>query len=202
MRERLDEGRYVSPGPLWWGFEWQGAACQAERVGAPFPPGVVLLDEIDKADSSVPKDLLECLGNRQFAGPSGTVVRCGAVPPLVVVTTNEERSLPDAFLRRCLVLQMGLPRGEMDLLDWLKRRGRAHFGRDQVEDAVLDRAAAMLAEDRSRAQRRSLSPPGGAEYFDLLRSLCYLGESEDHRLQLLEEIGEFALRKHPEDRAE
>lgn len=64
VRERLDDRRYVHPGPLWWGFAWDDAKTQAERAGAPRPievegadPSrgvVVLLDEIDKADSSVP----------------------------------------------------------------------------------------------------------------------------------------------------
>ncbi|MDY7096397.1 MAG: AAA family ATPase, partial [Acidobacteriota bacterium] len=57
-----DEGHYVVPGPLWWAFNWSNAEAQAERAGEAAPPvpescdpknGVVLLlDEIDKADSS------------------------------------------------------------------------------------------------------------------------------------------------------
>ncbi|MEO1086395.1 MAG: MoxR family ATPase, partial [Acidobacteriota bacterium] len=122
--DRLSESNYVTPGPLWWGFEWKNAHRQAQRAQAcpddahaDAPDGVVvLLDEIDKADSSVPNGLLECLGQRQFAGPLGTTVRCGPTPPLVLVTTNEERSLPDAFLRRCLVLHMKLPTVDSELL--------------------------------------------------------------------------------------
>lgn len=72
VAQRLDEMRYVTPGPLWWAFNWQSAR---ERVGddkcPTLPDGcsadngvVVLLDEIDKADSSVPNGLLECLDRK------------------------------------------------------------------------------------------------------------------------------------------
>ncbi len=206
----LDEKRYLSPGPLWWGFDWAGAAQQAKQAKTTFPVGagdaeaaprgvVVLLDEIDKGDSSVPNGLLEGLGNRQFTSPTGDLVRCDSVPPLVVVTTNEERSLPDAFLRRCLVLQMEVPGKEAGLLKWLKKRGRAHFGQEELADEILSEAAKMLAVDRAAAQRRGLSPPGGAEYLDLLRALFYLGGSTRERETLLGEIREFTFQKHPSE---
>ncbi len=207
-KKLLDESLYVSPGPLWWGFDWEGAARQTKQAQAPFPAGfedvedaprgvVVLLDEIDKAASSVPNGLLESLGNRQFPGPGGEVVRCDAVPPLVLVTTNEERSLPDAFLRRCLVLQMRLPRSESGLLKWLRERGRAHFAAAELADEILSEAEKMLITDRTEALRQGLAPPGGAEYLDLLRALYHLGKDTDERLDLIGQIREFTFRKHP-----
>ena len=207
LEQRLDERNYITPGPLWWGFHWASAHAQAQRAkvliagtATKAPRGVVvLLDEIDKADSSVPNGLLECLGQRQFSGPGGTTIRCDAMPPLVVVTTNEERSLPDAFLRRCLVLQMVLPKAENDLLAWLLRRGRSHFQADEVADPVLEEAAAMLIEDRLAAKRRHLPPPGGAEYLDLIRALVHLEKDTAAQLELLVELRDFTLRKHPED---
>jgi MoxR-like ATPase len=59
---------------------------------------VVLIDEIDKAESDVPNGLLEALGGREFR-PFGRTdpVRSSVSPPLVIVTTNNERALPDAF---------------------------------------------------------------------------------------------------------
>ena len=204
----LDEARYLRPGPLWWGFAWEGAAKQAAKARAPFPAGaenendaprgvVVLLDEIDKGDSSVPNGLLEALGNRQFTPPMGEPVRCASVPPLVVVTTNEERSLPDAFLRRCLVRQIKVPADEPGLLKWLKERGRAHFDEEALHDDTLSEAARQLARDRAEAQQRRLSPPGGAEYLDLLRALHRLGKDTEERKALLEDIREFTFQKHP-----
>ncbi len=209
LEERLDERNYITPGPLWWGFEWSSAHDQAERAKVlveeteeKAPNGVVvLLDEIDKADSSVPNGLLECLGQRQFPGPGGSTICCDSLPPLVVVTTNEERSLPDAFLRRCMVLQMALPKAKSELLAWLLRRGRAHFAADEIADNVLEAAADMLIEDRKAAKARHLPPPGGAEFLDLLRALFHLEKSAAAQLKLLTDLRDFALRKHPEDAA-
>ena len=136
---------------------------QARDAEAPLPAGwvdgtdtsqgmVVLLDEIDKADSSVPNGLLECLGNRRFAGPKGTTVCCTSAPPLVILTTNEERSLPDAFLRRCVVLQLALPTESDELSLWLEARARAHFGPERIENDVLKEVVRMLIEDRAAAE--------------------------------------------------
>ena len=125
---KLDERCFLRPGPLWWAFDWVGAQRQARHAGAREPSrpedwtedqGVVLLlDEIDKADSSVPNGLLEALGSGRFDAPGypDGVVRNDRVTPLVIVTTNEERALPDAFLRRCLVLHLKLPTERAELL--------------------------------------------------------------------------------------
>jgi MoxR-like ATPase len=71
---------------------------------------VLLIDEIDKADSDVPNGLLEALGNDSIHVPylSERIAHDGGDPPLVILTTNEERDLPAAFLRRCLVLTLQL----------------------------------------------------------------------------------------------
>ncbi len=211
VEKELEELRYVTPGPLWWAFEWSGAVAPAEGIAVVPPPQmadvspdngvVVLLDEIDKADSSVPNGLLDALGQGGFDGPARLRIECGLTPPLVVVTTNEERALPDAFLRRCLVLQLKLSRDQASLIEWLKRRGRAHFGPEELGDAVVAKAAEMLAEDRERLSRQGLTPPGAAEYLDLLRAVARSQRPAGEQLELLERVGEFALRKHPEDAA-
>jgi MoxR-like ATPase len=72
---------------------------------------VLLIDEIDKAEADLPNGLLETLGNgalhRSLARQPSA--RRRAMPtPLVVITTNEERELPAAFVRRCLVLNLQL----------------------------------------------------------------------------------------------
>jgi len=201
----LDEGRYVTPGPLWWAFDWSTA-----RKHSPMPPlvaegcspengAVVLLDEIDKADSSVPNGLLEALGHGRFPGPGGRPVECNGVPPLVVVTTNEERSLPDAFLRRCLVRHLRVPNEADQLFAWLKRRGRAHFETAELADDVLELAAEMLAEDRKAVLERGLGPPGGAEYLDLLRAVGKLAKSTKEQKKYLARIREFVFDKHPSE---
>ena len=71
---------------------------------------VVLIDEIDKADTDVPNGLLEALGSGEFTIPQGRddpmKVSITGEFPLVIITTNEERILPNAFVRRCLVLHL------------------------------------------------------------------------------------------------
>ena len=54
----------------------------------------------------------------------------GCPPPLVVITINEERELPAAFLRRCMVLRLQLPTDPAERTDCLVRRGGEHFGAD------------------------------------------------------------------------
>jgi len=208
VRDNLKEERFLTPGPLWWTFHWKDAKTQAQKVNATLPPepkgwkptdGVVLLiDEIDKADSSVPNGLLEALGQGQIECPGGKVVTWNkdAAPPLVVITTNEERALPDPFLRRCLVLHLACPDKRGDLIAWLVERGKAHFP-DEGLSKVLQQAAEMLATDREEIEKQSLTPPGGAEYLDLVRALVDLGDTEDERLELLKRLRGFTYRKHP-----
>jgi MoxR-like ATPase len=200
--------RYIQPGPLWWAFDWKGAEAQAAMSGAPRhtpAPGcdarngaVVLIDEIDKAESEVPNGLLEALGAGAFT-PQGFAEPIGpgtAPPPLVIITTNEERTLPDAFIRRCLVLHLLLPKDRQALIAHLVASGRAHFGLDR--DELLTRAAELLADDRQRARDNNWRPyPGQAEYLDLVRAVIELGEKDGvPPMAWLERVSGFALHKH------
>jgi MoxR-like ATPase len=149
-RDRLEVINFVAPGPLWWAFAWNNASDQAAKIGqAPYPQTdggkpdkgcVVLVDEIDKAESDVPNGLLEALGIGQFT-PMGRQepVSAGDPVPLVIITTNEERRLPDAFVRRCMVLHLQLPASRDKLLHMLIERGRAHF--PETSEEVLREAA-------------------------------------------------------------
>jgi MoxR-like ATPase len=207
VEKALDELRYVTPGPLWWAFHWKSARSPAPGVTHAEPTReddmdpergvVVLLDELDKADSSVPNGLLEALGHGAFDGPAGHRIEAGTNPPLVVVTTNEERSLPDAFLRRCLVLQLQVPEKKEALTAWLVHRGRGHFNEETLPQDLLKRAAELLVEDRKMALAHGLAPPGAAEYLDLLRVLARSSVDVEERVAYLERVAEFVLKKHP-----
>jgi len=205
VQSRLDPERFFHPGPLWWAFDWENARKQAELVrdATPtVPPGwnpgdgcVVLIDEIDKAESDVPNGLLEALGAGVFH-PRGRRerVEIRGEPPLVVITTNEERVLPDAFVRRCLVLEMALPKTAEALTALLVERGRAHFG-DLTNDEVLESGAQMLVQDRFAA--RSTPVPGQAEYLDLIRVVAELCPGDiDAQKQTLDRVANFVLKKH------
>ncbi|HEY8208866.1 MAG TPA: MoxR family ATPase [Myxococcaceae bacterium] len=209
VRDLIGIGRFVRPGPLWWAFDWREAREQAARSGALEPErpegwteakgAVVLIDEIDKADASVPNGLLDALGHGAFEapgrGPDRPVVMDQACKPLVVITTNEERALPDAFLRRCWVLHLALPEEPEALERTLVERGRAHFR--EVDGAVLERAAELLAADRRFFKAQDLYAPGLAEYIDLVDAVQDQGAPPAEQLELLEQLRKFALHKPP-----
>lgn len=216
VRRRLAVRNFVRPGPLWWAFDWHDALAQARAVGTA-PPVieedahpengcVLLIDEIDKAESEVPNGLLEALGNGRFS-PLGRrdCVRVGAARPLVIVTTNEERALPDAFLRRCWVLHLALPKERAALEGYLRVRGLAHFpelAKTEAATAVLDAAIRLIADQRVPEQGAPiLGPlplPGVAEFLDLLRAVTAMAPQDSERQHaVLGEIAEFALNKQP-----
>ena len=215
VEELLDERNFVRPGPLWWAFDPATAQRQEKRYqtrcppedtpSAPGPGYVVLLDEIDKTDPSVPNGLLEALGQGTFDVPRDKVSihRSGQPPPLIVITTNEERELPSAFVRRCMVLHLHPPASDDALRDWLIERGKTHNpelaaplvpGKPQT--SLLWRAADLVLRDRARANDRGLPPAGQAEYLDILRALHTLTSDPAERSSLLDTVADFALSKH------
>jgi MoxR-like ATPase len=212
-RDALAIERFIHPRPLWWAFDWDGAETQAVKANSARPArldgcdpanGVVLLiDEIDKAETEVPNGLLEALGAGEFT-PQGfadpVVAGANAVAPLVLITTNEERVLPDAFLRRCLVLHLVLPEDREGLITHLVGRGKAHF--PKADPDLLAAAAKMLADDRQRARAADRRPlPGQAEFIDLVRAVLELAPRRRRAQQeILERIAPFALRKIPDAR--
>jgi MoxR-like ATPase len=209
LRKAIRVRRFVSPGPLWWAVSWTSANKQqkiynsnrqdeAPVFASPQPPGtwepkqgiVILIDEIDKADSSLPNGLLEVLGSHQFL-PVGfrrpITSDSHTLPPLIVITTNRERAMPPAFLRRCLILDLALPKYEVlknspdpssdelvesnPFIDHFVKLGQAHFG-TQIPENVYRSLAELLHEDRRNAeQSQSGIKPGPAEYIDLLRAM-------------------------------
>ena len=221
-QRELEDKHYWRPGVLWKAFGWASAQeflPAAERKtdenGKPLrthPKGhVVLIDEIDKADSDLPNSLLEVLSQRSFnVDPVPTPIGGPKVQaPLVVITTNEERELPAAFLRRCVVLSLA---AEGDYGEWLQSRGRAHFGKlDDVKDRetaridaeVLKKAADQLVADRKAVERLNLAKPGLAEYLDLLYALVELGQGEsfeqrkESHLRWLDRLSAYGYLKHP-----
>jgi MoxR-like ATPase len=143
----------------------------------PIPPAVLLIDEIDKADPDFPNNLLVPLGSREFSiAETGDIVRLQGLQgssndaPLVVITSNKERDLPVAFIRRCVVLEIPSFKDE-DLIELAK----ATFRRDgsQVVD-TWKRIADLLRETRPRGQQ--VSP---AEYLDTIRAIELLDAAND-----------------------
>ena len=91
-----DIGNYIVKGVLWQAFE-------AEQ------PTVVLIDEIDKADIEFPNDLLRELDRMEFHVYETRELVKARHRPLVFITSNNEKELPDAFLRRCFFHYIKFP---------------------------------------------------------------------------------------------
>jgi MoxR-like ATPase len=116
----------------------------------------------------------------------------------VILTTNEERALPDAFVRRCLVLHIelpALPAEEARFIHVLTERGKANV--TGCDDKVLAEAAALIVRARLDPSKHGLCPPGVAEYIDLVRAVTTLAKDPTKQVELLREIEALATRKHP-----
>ena len=180
---------YLEPGVLWWAFHRKSASLRGQarcdidalitQIGdnyqVPRDPStgpdtdnvVVLLDEIDKADPDLPNDLLEPLDRKRFTVPQGPFVNFKEDQQvLVVITTNEERELPPAFLRRCISLRLTDPDQ-----DQLVKIAEHHYPDDRGEDKKLHSAIAVkLIEQRDAAKEQGLRPPSTSEYLDAIEA--------------------------------
>src|SRR2546428_6596026 len=94
-----DIAHYIKRGVLWEAFEST-------------TPAVVLIDEIDKADIEFPNDLLRELDRMEFYVYETQATIKARHRPLVVITSNNEKELPDAFLRRCFFHYIRFPDGD------------------------------------------------------------------------------------------
>lgn len=199
----MDIAKFVYPRALWWGFHSE-SALEIEAELPPQPDGcspdngwIVLIDEIDKAEHDVPNSLLEALGGGRFTPPGrNEAIEINGIAPLIIITTNEERVLPDAFVRRCLVLHLKLPEEAPELTARFKHIGEAHFPDCPVD--LIQLAADMVVKDRLALKDKVRTPPGQAEFLDLLRAALRSTSSTKEAASVLEQISEFVLKKHPE----
>lgn len=133
-------------------------------------PSVVLIDEIDKADLEFPNDLLHELDAMDF-----TVVETGDVHkakhrPLVIITSNNEKELPDAFLRRCIFHFIDFP--EKDLM---ARIVQVHH--PKVRQTLMDEAIARFYWLRELPELRKR--PSTSELIDWIGALIRGGIDEE-----------------------
>ncbi|HAT41903.1 MAG TPA: ATP-binding protein [Rheinheimera sp.] len=144
-----DIRHYIRPGKLWQAF------TAAKRP-------VLLIDEIDKADIEFPNDLLHELDQMSFdVYETGETVRA-QVRPIVIITSNNEKELPDAFLRRCFFHYISFPD-----TDTLKRIVDVHL--PGIQSQLVDEAIQSFMGLRS--QNGLKKKPSTSELIDWLRLL-------------------------------
>ena len=116
-----DIGNYIKRGKLWDAFETD------ERV-------VLLIDEIDKADIEFPNDLLTELDQMEFfVYETGETVRAKN-RPIVIITSNNEKELPDAFLRRCFFHFISFP--DRDTMERIVKVHHPRIKQDLISEAL------------------------------------------------------------------
>jgi MoxR-like ATPase len=162
-----DVANYIKKGKLWQAFE------AGERV-------VLLIDEIDKADIEFPNDLLQELDKMEFfVYETGQTVKA-VQRPIVIITSNNEKELPDAFLRRCFFHYIQFP--EMDVL---KQIVDVHH--PGIKADLLSTALSQFYDIRNQAGLKK--KPSTSEVLDWLKLLL----AEDLSADDLKRDGASAL---------
>ena len=142
-----DVGAYIKRGKLWDAF------AAEERV-------VLLIDEIDKADIEFPNDLLQELDRMEFhVYETGETVKA-TQRPIVIITSNNEKELPDAFLRRCFFHYIRFPE-----METLKAIVEVHH--PGIKDRLLTTALTQFFEVRDTPGLKK--KPSTSEVLDWLK---------------------------------
>jgi MoxR-like ATPase len=150
-----DIRRYIKLGPLGESF------AAAERV-------VLLIDEVDKADLEFPNDLLHELDRMRFAISETRDEVVAKQRPVVIITSNAEKELPDAFLRRCVFHFIEFPDKEL-----MARIVRVHH--PKLETDLLDRT--LQAFYALRDEHGLRKKPSTSELIDWIAALKRAGVS-------------------------
>jgi MoxR-like ATPase len=154
---------------------------------------VVLIDEIDKADIDFPNDLLDvldrftfqiddlpeaeeqqCLTERRFGK---TIEGNKEAPPIVVITSNREKRLPEAFLRRCLYVRLRFPESVDELQDIVRKNTK--LPPEELSDGVLRAAVEAFQRVRGLAVGNTQKPPSTGELIDWVQILHWNGETPE-----------------------
>lgn len=130
---------------------------------------VVLIDEIDKADLEFPNDLLHELDRMSFTVDETGDVHTAQSRPLVLITSNNEKELPDAFLRRCIFHFIAFPEQEL-----MARIVRVHH--PNVREALVQEAIARFYWLRNLPDLRKA--PSTSELIDWIGALVKGGVKE------------------------
>ncbi|MBL8480861.1 MAG: MoxR family ATPase [Rhodocyclaceae bacterium] len=161
---------------------------------------VVLIDEIDKAPRDFPNDLLNEIDRRQFRVPEigdGIIAAPDARAPIVIITSNSEKQLPDPFLRRCLYHHIEFPSPERLADIACRRLPRFAPGQKFLAEALEFFAA--VRDDGANLTKK----PSTAELLNWLDAMSGLGAQTGVGLRGQYAIGDralYALAKTEDDR--
>jgi len=179
-----DIANYIKRGKLWQAF-------QADE------PVVLLIDEIDKADIEFPNDLLQELDQMEFYVYELDQTIRARHRPIVLITSNNEKELPDAFLRRCLFHYIRFPDP-----DTMQSIVDVHF--PNIQRDIVSRAMQLFYQLRETSGIRK--KPSTSEFLDWLRLLVLDGADPDqiadlpmhlHALIKNEQDLDLLRRRHP-----
>ncbi|MBM3131838.1 MAG: MoxR family ATPase [Chloroflexi bacterium] len=131
---------------------------------------VLLIDEVDKADLEFPNDLLNELDVMSFYIPETKETITAKHRPIVIITSNAEKELPDAFLRRCVFHYIEFPDKEM-----MEEIIRVHY--PDIEKNLLKEAMKVFYALRTVDEFRK--KPSTSELLDWLKALMVGGISHD-----------------------
>ncbi len=135
---------------------------------------VVLIDEIDKADIEFPNDLLAELDEMKFYIPETKKTITAIQRPAIIITSNSEKELPDAFLRRCVFHYIEFPDQEL-----MQQIVRVHF--PDLEKKMIKEAMAAFYQLRELDGLRK--KPSTSELIDWLKALLAAGHNGKVDLQ-------------------
>ncbi len=155
-----DVRNYIKKGKLWEAFEAQ------ERV-------ILLIDEIDKADIEFPNDLLQELDKMEFYVYETNETIKAKQRPIIIITSNNEKELPDAFLRRCFFHYIAFPDRET-----LQKIVDVHY--PNIKQSLVSEALDIFFDVRKVPGLKK--KPSTSELVDWLKLL------------MADEIGEAVLR--------
>ena len=144
-----DVSNYIRKGKLWDAFE------SKQKV-------VLLIDEIDKADIEFPNDLLQELDKMAFYVYETGQTISAKQRPVVIITSNNEKELPDAFLRRCFFHYIKFPDQET-----LRKIVKVHY--PNLKDNLLSTALTQFFEIREQSGLKK--KPSTSEVLDWLKLL-------------------------------
>jgi len=148
-----DIKKYIKPGKV-------GEAFIAEKQP------ILLIDEIDKADLEFPNDMLWELDKMEFYIPETKETIKAKERPIVIITSNAEKELPDAFLRRCIFHYIAFPDP-----DTMRDIVKVHFA--DIENRLLDQALDSFY--RLRGIRDIQKKPSTSELLDWIKALTISG---------------------------